>query len=273
MLAPRLNHRLLDIGWCVLVPLGAVTVYVGLGVGLTVAVGESILGTVLLGGAVIVLVGAARRARPRWFAYTGSAGRTQHVGRLVAGCAFLAFLAGQALALWLYGRYGSAGFDESTRARHAAGPVLTLLLALVVAPVAEEMVFRGVIYPVLRRRVGVASSVLLTAGVFCLLHGNVVQFASALPVAVLLGLVYERTRVLRPCVLQHVFFNLAATAVPAPVLAGLANPVSALLLTTAFAGSALILYRTITGKASPVGEDVGEGGGSAREQVDETRAA
>jgi membrane protease YdiL (CAAX protease family) len=248
MAAPRIIHRLFDVGWCVLVPLGVAAAYLGLGGGLVPAAGEPILGTVLLDGVAIVLVGVVRLTRLRWLAYApGPRPRwaIPRFGRTVVSGVVLAFLAGQALALWLYATHGSAGFDESIRVRHGAGTMLTLLLVLVVAPVAEEMLFRGLIYPLLRRRVSVVPSVILTTGIFGLMHGNAVQFASALPLAVLLGLVYERTRVLWPCTLLHLGFNLLATLVPAPMLAGLANPLSALLLTMAFVGYALILYRMV----------------------------
>ncbi|MGI8306999.1 lysostaphin resistance A-like protein [Saccharopolyspora hattusasensis] len=250
MAASRISRRLLDVGWCVLVPLGAVIAYLGLGVGVVAVVGDPILGTLLLNGVVIVLVGAARLSRPQWLAHAPAPrpkSEVPHFGRTVVGYATLAFLAGQSLALWLYTMGGSADFDESIKTRENAGSTLTLLLTLVAAPIAEEMLFRGLLYPLLRRRVSIVAAVLVTTGVFGLLHGNVVQFASALPLAALLALVYERTRLLWPCVLLHLGFNLAATFVPASVLAGLANPVSALLLTTAFAGCTLILCQKVIG--------------------------
>ncbi|MFI9629242.1 lysostaphin resistance A-like protein [Streptomyces sp. NPDC052042] len=243
--------RLFTIVWCVSLPAAVVTAYLGLGTAVVTAVGEPVLGTAVLGVAVTVLVGAMRLLRPRWTAYEpgplpGSG--TPRFMWLVLGGLALAFLASQAAVLWLYSVAGSNGFDQSQEARQAAEPATVLLLTLVVAPVAEEMLVRGLLYPLLRRRTGVIASVLVTAATFSVLHGNAVQAASTLPLAVLLALVYERTRALWPCVLVHLGFNLAATAVPAPALAGFANPVSAMLLTAAFLGCALVLYQKITGQ-------------------------
>lgn len=273
MPAPSTKSRLLAVAWCLLVPLGAVACYLGLGLAVVSAVGEPILGTAVLGGIAAALIGAARLLRPGWFAFAPERRPSPGAPRLrrtVLGCLALAFLAGQSLALWLYALGGSEAFDQSTRARQDAGALVVLLLALVVAPLAEEMLFRGLVYPLLRRRVGIVASVLVTTAVFGLLHGNVVQFAAALPLAVLLALVYERTRALWPCVVIHLGFNVVAMLVPPALLAPLANPVSALLLTTAFLGCAFALYRKVDGEADPA--EIGRGLGGGAEE-DEPRAA
>ncbi|QWF85718.1 CPBP family intramembrane glutamic endopeptidase [Amycolatopsis sp. CA-230715] len=249
MAAPGIDGRLRDAGWCLAVALVVAAAYLGLGVAVVSIVGEPILGTIVADLLVVVLVGVVRRARPEWITYaprSRPAGDTPVWAWTAAGCAVLAFLAGQSVALWLYGAVGSTGFDTSVRAREHAGATAALVLTLVAAPVAEEILFRGLLYPLARTRVGVGAAVLFTAGVFGILHGNIVQFASALPIAVVLTLVYERTRHLWPCVVVHLGFNLAAIVVPAPVLAGLSNPVSALLLTAVLAGGALPLMWKIS---------------------------
>lgn len=128
-------------------------------------------------------------------------------------------------------RIGSSGFDSFNGTRSETSLVLVLLLTLVAAPLGEEALFRGVIYPLLRRRVGVLAPMTVTALSFAVVHSNVVQLGSALPLAVLLAVVYERTRSLWPCILIHLGFNLAATLVPAAVVVPLVNPISAFLLT------------------------------------------
>ncbi|MFM9539977.1 CPBP family intramembrane glutamic endopeptidase [Streptomyces turgidiscabies] len=254
MTTSPITSRLLRIGWCVLVPFAAVAVYLGLGTVAVRLIGESIAATAVLDMLAVVLVGSVRIQQPRWLAHAPAprpGPKIPRSGCTVLGCAVLAFLAGQSLALWIYVTAGSAGFDASNQTRHAAGAVATLLLTLVAAPVGEEFLFRGLIYPLLRKRVSILVSTLVTAVVFGLVHGNAVQFASTLPLAVLLALVYEHTRALWPCVLLHLGFNLAAALVPAQVLGALANPVSAVFLCLAFAGCVLGLYRRVGGGATP----------------------
>lgn len=250
MTTSPIASRLLSIGWCALVPFVAVAVYFGLGTFAVLLIGEPIVATTVLGALVVVLVGAMRIQRPRWLTHAPAPQPRPEIpdfGRTVVGCAALAFLAGQSLALWIYFTAGSASFDASNQTRHAAGAVATLLLTLVAAPAGEEFLFRGLIYPLLRKRVSILVSTMVTAVVFGLVHSSAVQFASTLPLAVLLALVYERTRVLWPCVLLHLGFNLAAAVVPAQALGALANPVSAVFLFLAFAGCALGLYRRVAG--------------------------
>ncbi|MFD7661332.1 CPBP family intramembrane glutamic endopeptidase [Streptomyces sp. NPDC059788] len=248
------TSRLLGIGWCVLVPFAVVAIYLGLGAVAVRLIGEPIVATSALGMLVAVLVGVVRSQRPQWLAYAPALRpRTEILcfGWTVVGCAVLAFLAGQSLALWIYVTAGSTGFDASHQTRHAAGALATVLLTMVSAPAGEEALFRGLLYPLLRKRVSILASTLVTAMVFGLLHGNAVQFASTLPLAVLLALVYERTRVLWPCVLLHLGFNLAAALVPAQALCALANPASPVFLCLAFAGCAFGLYRRVAGGTAP----------------------
>ncbi|MFE7114093.1 CPBP family intramembrane glutamic endopeptidase [Streptomyces sp. NPDC057654] len=265
MTTSPIASRLLGIGWGILVPFVAVAVYLGLGTVAVLLVGDPIGATTVLGMLVVVLVGSVRIQRPWRFAHATAPRPRPEIPRFgwtVLGCAVLAFLAGQGLALWIYVTAGSAGFDASNQTRHAAGTSATLLLTLIAAPAGEEALFRGLIYPLLRKRVGILASTLVTAVAFGLLHGNAVQFAAILPLAVLLALVYEHTRALWPCVLLHLGFNLAASCVPAQALGTLANPVCAVALYLVFAGWALGLYLQVAGRTAP-GAVLGAGGESA----------
>lgn len=83
------------------------------------------------------------------------------------------------------------------------------MLALVgaLAPFAEELAFRGVLYRWLRDRWGVAPAVAASSLAFALLHG--IPFL--IPVIVLLGamlaLIYEYSRSLWPAVVAHGVYN------------------------------------------------------------------
>ena len=86
-------------------------------------------------------------------------------------------------------------------------PVL-FALTVIAAPLAEEFIFRGLIFGGLRRSMGLGASMVLSAAVFAVVH----PAASMLPVFVLgLGtaLVYDRTRSLMAPVLMHAVYNAA----------------------------------------------------------------
>jgi membrane protease YdiL (CAAX protease family) len=80
------------------------------------------------------------------------------------------------------------------------------------APLGEEVAFRGVLYPALRSRFGVAPAAALSAAVFAVAHGyGVVGFAAVFWSGVLWALAYERTGSLWPSIIAHAAGNLAAT--------------------------------------------------------------
>jgi uncharacterized protein len=83
-------------------------------------------------------------------------------------------------------------------------------ITCMVAPIAEEVFFRGFLFPVLRARTGVAWGVVITGALFSLVHalGSPVE---ALIVLVVLGaglcLLYLRTGSLLPCIGLHALNN------------------------------------------------------------------
>ena len=84
--------------------------------------------------------------------------------------------------------------------------------SIVWAPVVEEIAFRGVLYATLRTRLGMAPAVLVSAGIFALVHGyGTMGFASVFWSGTLWALAYERTRSLVPCMLAHAVNNLLVT--------------------------------------------------------------
>jgi membrane protease YdiL (CAAX protease family) len=83
-------------------------------------------------------------------------------------------------------------------------------ITCLIAPLAEEMFFRGLLFPMLRARIGVAWGVVLTGALFSLVHA-VGSPAEALIVLFVLGaglcLLYLRTGSLLPCIGLHALNN------------------------------------------------------------------
>jgi membrane protease YdiL (CAAX protease family) len=121
-----------------------------------------------------------------------------------AGLLYLALLAKTSL------------FAEARRSALAGGDGLLwfALLGIVAAPIFEEFIFRGLIFSGLRRSLPLAGSLLLSAGIFALVHPP----ASVIP-GFLLGMAaavaYERTRALLAPMLVHGLYNAAVIAYPA----------------------------------------------------------
>jgi membrane protease YdiL (CAAX protease family) len=85
---------------------------------------------------------------------------------------------------------------------------LTLLLACVIGPIAEELLFRGVLYPILRRRMSRLAAILLSAAAFALVHTNWVGFLSIMLLGCLLANLYERTGSIASPVFIHMIHNI-----------------------------------------------------------------
>jgi glutamate-5-semialdehyde dehydrogenase len=83
-------------------------------------------------------------------------------------------------------------------------------LAVVIAPVTEELVFRGLILRGLLGRWRPAAAILFSAGLFALVHFNPVQAPVALLLGLLTGWLYVRTRSLGLCILAHALNNAAS---------------------------------------------------------------
>lgn len=81
------------------------------------------------------------------------------------------------------------------------------LVAVVAAPVTEELLFRGCLYGILRGWAGRAAAVVGTSILFALIHGHAPSLPGLFVLAVALALVYERTGSLWAPIALHATFN------------------------------------------------------------------
>lgn len=82
-----------------------------------------------------------------------------------------------------------------------------LISAVVVAPIKEELIFRVMLQEGLARKLGATPAIGITAVLFSLVHGFPDALA-LLPLAVILGYVYDRRQSALSVVLIHALFNL-----------------------------------------------------------------
>lgn len=79
--------------------------------------------------------------------------------------------------------------------------------AIVLAPVAEEILFRGVLYPALRQRGHPQIALIASSLLFALIHINAMTFAPLFLFAVILAWLVEKTDGLIAPIAAHVVFN------------------------------------------------------------------
>lgn len=199
----------------------------------------SLLGTLIQDGAfVVVAVVFARgigRVRPASLGLRPT--RLAPAAGLVA--LSLAFFYAVSAA-WTALLAPNAGQDTLAALGTRETAVLLIASAIVVvgvAPLAEELFFRGFFYRALRNRLGVAAAIAVVSVLFAAIHYTGPQTLALLPMLALLSalfcLLYERTGSLWPAVALHTINNaiaFAATAERSGALA-VAATVGVLMLT------------------------------------------
>jgi membrane protease YdiL (CAAX protease family) len=103
-------------------------------------------------------------------------------------------------------------------------PYLIAGFGVLVAPFVEETLFRGLLYPALRRSLGGTrqaawQSAILVSLVFAAIHGNWVALLPLFSLAMVLAWIMEKTNSLAACVLAHAVHN-AFALIPLLMLRG-----------------------------------------------------
>lgn len=102
---------------------------------------------------------------------------------------------------------------------HGLTFVLLIVMTMVLAPIMEEWLFRGVLFRAMNEgssransRRSVAVAVLVSAALFAAAHGEPVQFLGLFFLGIILALLLWRTKRIIPSVITHMSFNGVAIA-------------------------------------------------------------
>ncbi len=96
----------------------------------------------------------------------------------------------------------------------AIKPSLLILMIGFVAPITEELIFRGVVFRLATRQVGFLGANLLQAVLFGLYHGNLVQGSYAAILGFILGAICYKFKSLLAAIILHIFINLSSLLLP-----------------------------------------------------------
>lgn len=100
-----------------------------------------------------------------------------------------------------------AGERVMSMAQTLPARVLLFVLICVLAPVLEEVIFRGFVYPGLRRRLAVTGAVVASALLFAMMHNNPAALLPIGLIGIVLAVLYERSRSLVPPIVCHALNN------------------------------------------------------------------
>jgi membrane protease YdiL (CAAX protease family) len=136
--------------------------------------------------------------------------RLTDLGLLCAAIAII-FCADIALGLWLehiHVKHTQAGFEHFSVAG-AGAIIFTQINLSVVTPVAEELLFRGVLFRTLTWRMPVIVAALISSLLFSAIHGDAILFVNLALLGFLAAMLYRRTGNLVVSMLLHGLNNLA----------------------------------------------------------------
>jgi len=126
---------------------------------------------------------------------------------------------------WMERLVGSSSMQDAVALMRNSKDSLSVGLmafsAAVVAPFAEEIIFRGYLYPVAKSFGGITAGILFSALLFAACHGNVPLMLPLFLLGILLALVYEWTGSIWAAISIHFFFNSATVAIQLAMRAGL----------------------------------------------------
>ena len=178
-------------------------------------------------------------------------GQAQCARSLRTGC-FFAALAGMGACLVLNVLLQllfplSDGWDSTREAVYGTSIALQLLVTVVLAPLTEELLFRGLIRAELRTHMKPRTAALMGALLFGMYHGNISQGMYAFFLALCLELVCEWSSSLLPAVCMHAGANAASVCFTA-LMSGMSDAFSMRFALAAAAAGAILttaaLYKT-----------------------------
>ena len=89
--------------------------------------------------------------------------------------------------------------------------IMSIITIGIVAPFAEEFLFRGIIYNTLKKKISIKWTIIIQAVLFGIFHGNLIQGSYATLLGIVFGYVTYKTKSLWPAVIIHMVNNLIAT--------------------------------------------------------------
>lgn len=96
------------------------------------------------------------------------------------------------------------------------GNLFIMVLTIgIVAPFAEEFLFRGVIYRTLSKNISIPVTIIIQGVLFGIYHANLIQGVYASLLGIIFGFITHKTQSLWPAIIAHMTNNTIAVIIPA----------------------------------------------------------
>lgn len=128
----------------------------------------------------------------------------------IATVLFLLF--DEIIFIWISNHIYDYGLEARTKAIADVNAYVYLIYGLIVAPIAEECLFRIFFYNKLKKHFSWITSMLITSIMFGLIHMTIAHLVTAALFGVFLTLIFEYTQIIWITIVCHIFYNLSTLA-------------------------------------------------------------
>lgn len=142
-------------------------------------------------------------------------------------------------------------YTDTQQIIEGGGFLIQLLTAGIVAPIVEELIFRGLVYRRTKKMTGTIAAAILSAALFGVFHGNWIQAPYAFIIGIVAVFVYEKFKSIVAPIMLHMSANILSVLIM--TLASSGTPtVDSLNIDTLSYVSSLIIFIFITGVLAAV---------------------
>lgn len=100
-------------------------------------------------------------------------------------------------------------YSETSKAIASnSNSALGVISVVLIIPIFEEFLFRGLIFNELKKHLNVLIAILLQGAIFALSHGNMLQAIYTFIMGIVLAIVYNKTKSILAPILLHIMYNL-----------------------------------------------------------------
>lgn len=104
-------------------------------------------------------------------------------------------------------------FNSSMEAVLGGDELMAFLVVVFLAPIAEEILFRGIIFNMLSKHWSELAAIIVSTVLFGLYHANLMQAIYVLPIGLLLGYTAYKCKSVLPCIVIHMINNFMPSVV------------------------------------------------------------
>ena len=100
-------------------------------------------------------------------------------------------------------------YSQSTEGMVSGTLIIMLVSIVIVVPIVEEIIFRGLILSRLNKAMNTVLALIISSLIFAVLHGHVLWMAYAFVLGILFGIIAIKMDSILPTIIFHMSFNLA----------------------------------------------------------------